>query len=105
MLQRTVPSVTPDSTGVEIAAAVLEDLKNPNHWGIHWLESGGRRCLLGSAMFVCGLPRYWIDKQFAVAQKLAEALGFNSYEQAAHFNNVSTHEQVLQRLRDAVGVE
>lgn len=113
MLQRTVPSVTPDSTGVEIAAAVLEDLKDPARWCIGQLEnSRGQRCLMGSALHVCGFPANHSSIFIGgreVMTKLAGVLGFeptlSGASEAALWNNRSTHEQVIQRLRDAVGVE
>jgi len=108
MLQRTVPSVTPDSTGIEIAAAVLEDLKDPNRWCVGITDNmRGQRCLIGSALYVTGLPTSWdgdyMPKQFAIAVRLADAMGFRSCAEMAEFNNTAGHEAVIQRLKDTVG--
>lgn len=110
MLQRTIPSVTPDSTGIEIAAAVLEDLKDPNRWCVNVTDNRrGQRCLIGSAFLVTGFSTLWDygdpGPQAVVARRLAEAMGFRDEVYMADFNNTAGHAAVIQRLKDTVGVE
>lgn len=119
MLQRTVPSVTPDSTGIEIAAAVLEDLKDPTKWCVGKLQNEkGQRCLMGSALHVTGLTTAWgvnYQQQIRVVNKLAQAMGFEPNpsegvttalgETAARWNNRHTHGEVIARLKETIGHE
>lgn len=110
MLQRTIPSVTPDSTGVEIAAAVLEDIKDPARWCKWALQNGfGQRCLIGSALHVTGLDaRYWknTEQERLVVCKLAGALGFSpdmvGARLAVDMNNMQGHAAVIERLKAAL---
>lgn len=105
MLMRTTPSVTLASTGKEIAAAVLEDIKDPARWCQHTFTTlSGGACLMGSAFRVTGLDwAYRYEGANAiVANKLYAALGFGSLQSAIQFNNGSTHEAVIARLQAAL---
>jgi BRCT domain type II-containing protein len=107
MLMRTEISVTPASSGVEIAAAVLEHLKDERNWTQGHLQVGRKHCLMGSALRVTGLLEGGQREGFhseTVAKKLAAALGFENPSQAVMWNDCPwrTHEDVLDRLKGAL---
>lgn len=106
MLMRKDVSVTPASSGVEIAAAVLEHLKDPNKWTQGHLCIGGRHCLMGSALRVTGLlgGDENDDNRNLVAEKLSFAMGFTDSGQAVRWNDCPwrTHDDIVDRLKGAL---
>lgn len=112
--------VMPESTGEEIAAAVLEDLKDPGRWCKHvFFHDGsdpcdGPACLMGAAQRVTGVVTkegvHWHRVAYEnaavwtlVEHKLAQAMGFPDRDCAVDFNNNenTTHEDLIRRLCDA----
>ena len=107
MLMRSSPSVTVDSTGQEIAAAVLEDLKDPNR-GIQGSghTSNGQRCLLISAYLQVGWDKMSqsTPQQDAAVARFRHSLGFETNWQVVEFNDSyrTAHADVIARLQKAL---